>query len=444
MPESILFKTCLGYTDSTSLSSNAADPKTGKTQLTGCENMTVTSDGCIQTAPDPVAFVTHTGTVTRLSAGSRMVFGDGIDMYEVDAIGTTAKRFPVCDGPIMHTPLDVRVSSGSKVYKSVNPTGAMTEAVVGTNPDPDTTIAYAKQPVFDGGFVYNGRAYCHKGKFLQYSKGYHYDLWDIGNGFIGHQFVCLQSGAVPGCIVVVHAEGLSVYVGGDPLSPDTVKRFCPLGCIDNTLFSGFISKAVGYGHIVMASDGVYMVAADGSLSRLTGDALDSAYALNNSYTAAVVAGGKYLAFGDQVAVEYDFQTKAIMLRSSGVACGCVFDDTPYIGIGSTVSTLPATVGSGACSFTTPYSNNGAEGRKSLEAMYLTGRFDGDLVITCIDQEQDEPIRWEHEVEALGACQNRRVKLPKRTVGSRLSFKIASSGAMRVEEIRLASSAGQRR
>ncbi len=446
MSEAVLFKTCLGYTDSLAVGSQKADPRSGKTQLIGCSNLTVTDDGGLRKIPASTAVFTHTAPITRVSAGSRLFAGDGTDIYELTS-GTPVLRFPILDGPIMHTPLDVRVSGTTKVYKSVNPTGAMAEAVVGTNPGPDDSIAYAGQPLFDGGFVLGARAYCHKGKFLSYSKGYHYDLWNLGDGFIRHQYDCLQSGAIPGCIVVAHAEGISVYVGGDPLSPEIIKRFYPCGYLAKTLFSGFISKALGYGHVFMADDGVYMVAADGSFNRLSGDSLEYGDLLNGSYAGATVAGGKYLAYGNLLTVEYDFRTKAVLLRGAGVSSACVFSDEPYTGVGNTVVKPSTTMDTALpCSFALPYSHLGAEGRKGFDSLYLTGEFNGDMEVICRDQTDPEvPDRWMLAVSELGRVQNKRVKLPRVVVGSRVSFEFKmDSGSISVEEIRATFSVGQRR
>lgn len=446
MSEAVLFKTCLGFNDSTSISNQIADPKSGKTQLTAVQNMTVTDDGAIKTAPALAPMLAHTNPITRLSAGQRLFFGDGFDIYEAFADGTSAVRFPICDGPMMHTPLDVRVSTTTKVYKSANPAGVMTEALVGTNPDPGESIAWAKMPLFDGGFVLGARAYAHKGRFLQYSKGYYYDLWDLADGQIGHQLEVLQAGPIPGCVLAAHAEGVSTYLGGDPMLPEAVKRFYPCLYQAGTLFSGFISKALGYGHVFLCGDGVYMVSADGAIVRLSGDNLEHAGDLNSSYAGAVVAGGKYLAYGDQVCIEYDFQTKAAMLRPAGVSAACVLGDAPYLAYGSTVSTLSSNMDtSTASSFTLPFSHLGAAGRKSFDSLYVTGEFNGDLDITLMDQDNpDEPERWTLPVSELGVVQNRRIKLPTGPVGSKVSFRFELTGGMRVEEIRCTFGAGQRR
>jgi len=445
MSEVFLFKSCKGYTDSDAIATQGHDPKTGATQLIGCSNMTVTADGAIEKVPALSTVFTHTAPITRMSAGSRLFFGDGTDIYELSG-ATAAKRFPILDGPIAHTPLDVRVSGTTKVYKSVNPTGTMTEAVVGTNPDPAISTTYAGMPLFAGGFTYNSRLFVHNGKFLQYSKGYGYDLWDIGNGFIGHQFNVLGAGAVPGVVAVVHLEGVSVYLGGDPQDPQTIKRFYPCAYIDKTLYSGFISKALGYGHVFLCTDGVYMVGQDGAISRLTDSNLEDADNLNSSYRGAIISNGKYLAYGDSLCVEFDFRTKAVMLRSSGVASACVLADTLYVAYNSTVSTLStASDTTSPCSFTLPYATLGAAGRKSFDSLYFTGLIEGDLDITLRDQQDpDEPDRWTITASDLGTVQNKRIKLPRGVVGSKSSFKFETTGKLRVEEIRVVFDSGNRR
>lgn len=447
--ESLLFKRCLGLNDSKSNLAPGADPKTGETQIIGCSNVTVTYDGFIEKAPALSTVYTHSAPLTRVSAGSRLFFGDGINIYEyVGGASPVATRFPVLDGPIIHTPIDVRVSGATKVYKSASPSGAMTEAVVGTNPDTEESVAWAKQPLFDGGFVHGARAFCHKGKFLQYSKAYHYDLWNLGDGFIGHQFDCLQAGAIPGCMLVAHAEGVSCYIGGDPLDPQTLKRFYPCAYEAGTLYSGFISKALGYGHVFMADDGIYMVDQNGQMVRLTESNLEYADTLNTSYTSAIVYDGKYLAFGNSVCVEYDFRAKAVMLRPSGVAGATVRVDTPYLAYGSTLATISDSQNTAvASSVTLPYAHLGAEGRKSFSDLYFTGRLDGDMEIICRDQsDPEEPERWTLEVSDLGICQNKRIKLPRGMVGSKVSFQFnaLAGSTFRMEEARVVFEAGNRR
>ena len=455
MPEAILFRQCLGLNDAIAISSQIADPKKGITQLTACSNMTITDDGCIQTVPALSTVLTHTAPITRVSAGQRLFYGDGVDTYEL-AGSTPVKRFLLLDGPMIHTPLDVRLSGASAVYKSVHPAGAATEALVGANPDQGESIAWAKQPLFGGGFVQGARLFAHKGKYLQYSKAYHYDLWDLGNGFIGHQFDVLQAGAIPGVVLCAHAEGVSVYIG-DLLNPQTVKRFYPCAYIAKTLYSGFVSKSAGYGHVFLCDDGVYMVDLEGSINRLTNNDLDRASVLNSSYSGAVVAGGKYLAFGDTCCVECSLIPQVVgqnskvfpvLLRDSGVASACVLRDTAYLAYGSTLSTIPPSgmAATGNCSFTLPYSHMGAEGRKQFDCLYLTGEFNGDLEITLMDQTNpEEPERWTQVASDLGVVQNRRVKLPKGTVGSKCSLRFSIvGGSMRAEEIRTVFSAGQRR
>lgn len=446
--EAILFRQCLGLTDSTAIASQIADPKTGKTQLTSCRNMTITDDGCIQTAPPTVPMYSHARPITRLSAGDRLFFSDDYDTLELD--GSTAHNtFPLLSGPLMHTPIDVRLSTDTAVYKSAGRLQAALLATVGVNPNELDDAPHEAQPPFSGGFVFGSRAYGWQGKFLQYSApiGYAYDLWDLGEGFIPHQFDILQAGSIPGCILCAHAEGVTVYIGGDPFDPNMVKRFYQCAYIDGTLYSGMISKAMGHGHVFMCADGVYMVGSDGAISRLTGDALEYAADLNSSYSGATVHQGKYLAFGDRSCVEYDFRTKAVMLRDSGVSACCRYGGQLILAKGSDLVNLNSSaMATLPCSFTLPYSSIGAAGKKSFDSLYVTGEINGDMEITLLDQgDPEDPERWTVELSDCGIVQNYRVKLPKGTVGSKTAFRFSTdSGSIRIEEIRATFGASQRR
>ncbi len=445
--EALLFKKCLGLNDSRSNMAPDTDPKTGETQLIGCSNATVTYDGFIEKAPALSTVYTHSAPLTRVSAGSRLFFGDGINIYEyVGGPSPVATRFPVLDGPIIHTPIDVRVSGSTKNYKSVNQAGVMTEVLVGTNPGPATSVAYDKMPLFDGGFVYNAKLYTWKDKFIQYSDDYHYDLWNLGDGFVNHLSSVRQAGAVPNVMLIASDGIITTYIGIGPA--DFVKRFYPRPFINKTLFSGFISKALGYGHVFMADDGIYMVDQNGQMVRLTDSNLEYADTLNTSYTSAIVSDGKYLAFGNSVCVEYDFRTKAVMLRQSGVAGSAILVDTPYLAYGSTLATISSSQNTAvASSVTLPYAYLGAEGRKSFSDLYFTGQLDGDMEIICRDQtNQEEPERWTVEVSDLGVVQNKRIKLPKGVVGSKVSFQFnaLAGSTFRMEEARVVFDAGNRR
>lgn len=450
MSEAILFRQCLGLNDSKAIASQVADPKTGKTHLTSVSNMTITDDGCIQTVPALVPVATHSLPITRVSSGQRLFFSDDLDTYEmIKGVPVPLKRFPLVSGPMLHTPLDARVSLASKVYKSPDSAPAMVEAVVGTNPYPDNSVAFAAMPVFVGGFIANSRAFVIEGKFLRYSMPYHYDLFDLGKDYMAFNLDILQAGHIPGVYLAAHEFGVTVVMGGDPRDKNQPlqPKFYPCAYEAGTLYSGMISKAMGYGHVFLCADGVYMVGMDGAINRLSADNIDYADELNTTYSGSVVTGGKYLAFGDQVAVEYDFRTKAVMKRVCPAASACVLNDTAYIATGSDLKTIPQTgMGAAACSFTLPYSTLGTPGRKQLDSLYLTGEFNGDLEIVLLDQTNPEdPERWRQVVSDLGVVQNRRVKLPKGMVGSKVSFRFEMAlGSMRIEEIRATFGSSKRR
>lgn len=442
MPEAILFKTCLGLNNSKATSTQKTDWKTGETQLVGCVNMTTTDDGAVEKAPSFTPLFTHSAPVTRVSAASRTLFGDGVDTYEL--VGSSAvKRFPLVAGAIMHTLQDTRVVGGAKVYKSADPAGAMAEVVVGTNPGPATSVAHAAMPTFTHGFIAGGRACILSGNFLRYSEPFYYDLWDLGNGFIPHPHACLQGGYVDGCLVVTHAEGVSIYVGDDMARSGLNKRFYGCSYLPGSLYSGDLLKAATRGHMFLCDDGVYTVDSSGEVSRVSQDFSEVASVCGTVVGSTVVAG-KYLVYGTVGAVEYDIKSSKVMLRASGVAGVSRRGMDAIFARGAEVSTYTEADESTLCGFTLPFGTLGSEGRKVFDSLYFTGESTGELEITLLDQSQEEPERWTIGVEDLGVVQQRRIKLPKAGVGSKTAFRLASTGRLRVEELRVTFSAGARR
>ena len=452
MSQAILFTTCLGLNDARSQSSQKADPRTGKTELIDCLNMTITPDSCVEKIPGFVSKVIHSAAVTRVSAGSRLFFQDAVDTYELSGV-TATNRFPAVVGPIAHTPLDARISAPLAVYKSLNSTPTMQQALVGTYSGPPVSTTFSAMPLFDNAFVLNSRLYAAKGNFLQYSLPYAYDLWAIGDNFIGHASVVIQSGCIPAAgplpavVICTHENGVSLYTGSGP--ENFAKSFYPCDVLAGSLYSGFISKADGYGHLFLCSDGVYLVNQEGTLTNLSKDSTDNLGSLNTSCAGAIVHAGKYLAFGNAVCVEYDFQTKAVMKRAPfGVSSSCLHNGTPYLAQGSQVITLATEIDTGntfESSLALPYSDLGKPGRKSFSDMYFTGEVTGELVITARDQDQDDPERWEVTVDDIGKVQNYRIKLPRAVIGSKVSFELkCTSGAFRLEELQAIFGAGNRR
>ena len=93
MPQAILFKKCLGYTDSSAVATQSHNPETGETQLIGCVNTTVTDDGAVEKAPVLSTVYTHSAPLTRVSAGLRL-------FKKPTAAGTlnlTVIRLPLAD-----------------------------------------------------------------------------------------------------------------------------------------------------------------------------------------------------------------------------------------------------------------------------------------------------------------------------------------------------------
>lgn len=444
-----LFKRCLGLNDARAFGTqkmitNPRDPEVGSVELTDCLNLTTTDDGAVEKIAPFVTAITHSAPITAISAGKRFLFTDGVDTREWTTGTTVVNRFPATTGPMVHTVLDCRVSTASKVYKSVHPAVAMAEAVVGTNPNPATSKAFAGQPAFDHAFTYNAKLYSvnHADpRFLQCCEDYHYDLWNLADGFVGHLMPVLQAGAIPGVMLTLHDSGVTVYPGSGPA--DFAKRFYPCDAIDGTLFSGFISKVYGYGHIFLCSDGVYAVLADGELKNLTVSTAGSIGTLNSSYSCATVQDGKYLVFGNALCIEYDFQTKAVMKRSSGVTSATGWNGINYYAVGSTVATMGTAIDTGsiAASLTLPFSDWGSAGAKSISDFYFTGTIGGDVLLTATDNVGKS---WEVNVSGIGEVSNYRIKTPKGMLGNHISLKIdCTSGAFRMEELAVVVAASKR-
>lgn len=439
MSEAVLYSKCLGFTDLAALgmqrvTPNPRDPEAGATELIGCSNVTITDMG-VEKIPATAVEFTHSAPITNISAGNRFVYQDGIDVKEWD--GTNHSTIgAILSGPVIHTPIDCRINSGGVVYKSVGVGGVITAATVGANPNPTTSRPFYGMPAFKQGFTYNGRVYAVNetdDRFLEYSENYHYDLWNPADNFLNSITSVIDTGSIPGCIVTLHSNGVTVY-SGDGIS-QVGKKFYPCSPYTNTLFSGLISKTAGYGHVFLCSNGVYLVDTTGALVNITEARFNKLGALNDSYKCAVVDDGKYLAFGNTLCIEYDFGSKAVMLRDSTAASATVWSDKAYYAVDDTV-VFNETSGTVAASLTLPYSDLNKPGIKSLSNFYFTGIFEQDLIITATDQEGES---WELTESGLGAgaapVYNYRIVTPKGRLGNHISFNISSpAGAFRMEKL----------
>lgn len=443
----LLFRKCLGLNDAKAFGTQKMDVDTGEVEFTDCINLTVTDDGAVEKIPALTTALTHTAPISGISAGNRFMISDAVDTWEWLPGVSITNRFPLVSGPVCHTPNDVRITNGAKVYRSKDSAPTMQEALVGVDPNPDTPEAFYAMPVFKQAFVYGAKIYsinAAKPKYLQYSEDYLYDLYRLSTSHITSAQDVLQSGKIPGVLVTTHATGVTVYKGTDPETGFT-PRFYPCAPYDNTLYSGQISKNVGYLHIFLAEDGIYSVTPEGVFQRLA-ESVDDITAFNAGYACSTVTDRKYLAFGNASCLEYDFKNKSVLKRSTlGISGACVFNDKTYFSTGSTVVTSSGITDSGdalACSFTLPYSDLSAPGTKSIEALYFTGTINGDVTITATDQEGES---WSKDVsqEWVGVS-NKRIKTPKRLLGNHISFKIeCTAGAFRMEELRATFSASKR-
>ena len=452
MTTAILFSKCLGLNNTRAFSTQRTHANTGRTELIDCLNMTTTPDACLEKIAPMVPVLTHTAPVTNISAGTRFLFQDGVNTNEWDGT-TVTNRFPAKTGAIAHTLLDVRVSG----FKSTNPAGAMAAAVVGVYTGPAVQKPFSAMPLFSRAFIYNGILYAVNAadpRFIHHSEDFSSDLFNPADNQIGSPTPVLQAGTIPGVMLTAHADGVTVLSGMNPRD-GFARKFYPCSFINGTLFSGLTSKAVGsygdindraveYNHVFLCDDGVYVVGQDGVPLNVTASQVSGFKAMNTAYTCATVRDGKYLAFGDTLAIEYDFTTKTCLKRSSfGVKAATIWNGGNYYASGSTVAMMGSEIDTGAipCSLTLPYSDLGAPGTKSIEALYFTGIIGGEVIFTATDQTGKQ---WETMVDDLGTVTGYRIKTPKGILGNLVSFKIECvSGAFRMEELRCIMAAGKR-
>jgi hypothetical protein len=438
----ILFEKCLGFNDSPNIATQTmiTSPRAkgaGSTELIDCLNVTVTPEGSLEKVPSLNLALATASTISNLSAGSRLLFGDGTNTNEWTGGTTVVNRFPAVYGPVCHTPQDVRVSGGLGVYKSLNTTPTMQPALIGTYTGPTIRTALSAMPAFKQALVYNANLYAVNSadsKWLQHSMDYGYDLWALGNAYLAPGMGILQFGQIPGCLLMAHENGITVCTGATP--KEFTRKFYPCAYINNTLHSGLISKVYGYAHVFLCDDGVYTVGQDGALVNLTVDQTDHIDALNTTYSCANLVVGKYIAFGDTVAVEYDFRNKAVLKRSPlGVTGACMWNGVPYLSAGHNIVTPSSTSDTtdSACSITFPYSDLGMPGRKMIEALYFTGILSGTLTATFTSPGGEG---WSVDVsEDTGAVTNYRIKTPKALLENHVSLRLDAVGSFRLESLR---------
>lgn len=435
----ILFKRCTGYNDS-EYSHDVRYDLEGNTDIIGCENMTTTPDGKLVKVPALSTVANSVAAIDEVTAGSRMFVqaGAGISEYTGTAIVPLTVSPVVVAGnkaKYIHTPLDTRIAVSAGVqYKIPAATSSAVPIALGTYTGPAVSTQFSKMPDFSGGFVLGSKLYIHAGKFLQYSEDYSYDLWSLGDGFIGHQSTITASGKIPGCVIAMHVNGVTAYLGTGP--HDFQMKFFPCLPLAGTLFSGFVSKLYDSAHVFLCNDGVYVLTADGKLSNVTLSNTTRLSLLNTSYNTVVLVGGKYLAFGNSKCVEFDFVTKAMTLRdTAGITSSCLWNDTAYFGSGNVLGKFATADNDGTlnCKVQLPYNDFGTDENKHIRFVYITGYIGGDAAITVYNQDGISATKY---ISDLGYVRNYKVDGLSRCKGNKLSVELVStSGIFKLEEVR---------
>jgi len=463
MSEAVLFKKCLGLNDTVAFASQKmlTDPRdehAGEAELIDSLNLTTTPDGCLEKIPKFTTVLTHSAPITSLSSGERLIFQDAVDTREWDGTNNI-QLMPLVGGSVCHTNIDVRVSnSNSKIYKSLNSAPTMQEALIGSlTAIPPTSKTFAKMPPYAQAFVYNAKMYAVNAadpRFLQHSEDYLYDVYNLADNFYGHVDPIINAGAIysekpgdSGCILCMHNEGVTLYDGSGP--SDFTTKFYSCHPYKETMFSGFISKAYGYGHIFLCADGIFFIDPSGNVTNLTLNTLQHIDTLNDSYYDAVVQEGKYLAFGNKVCIEYDFRTKTALKREPFACVGATtWNNVNYFATGNTLvtpSTQPDT--DSYAMMVLPFNNLGAQGAKIFDAFYFTGIIEGEVLITVSDNASNtgDPVEaWSVPISSVGRVSRMRMKTPRVRTGNHVSIKIECfSGQFRIEELRASFVGSQR-
>lgn len=437
--EAILFKNCTGLNDSAQMSDAKYDIE-GNTDLIGCMNMTVTDKGKLVKVPALVSKLVMPSAIDNISAGTRMFVqsGTGIGEYNGIATVTPLTVSPVCvpgtKAKFIHTPIDARIGVTAGQYKVAKASSSAVELSLGTHAGPVTSKVFSKMPTFNSGFVFNSKLYSAFGNFLQYSEDYYYDVWNLGDSFIGSKNEVLQSGQVPGCVITVHEDGVTGYFGTGP--HDFVKKFFPCSVINGTLFSGFISKVYDSAHVFLCTDGVYVLTADGKLSNLTVTNTHKLNILNTTYNTVIIQDGKYLAYGNTVCVEFDFQLKVLLIRGTlGITASCLWNNKAYYSSGVMLAELGTGDATGAvdCSVKLPYNDLGTDEAKQLRFVYFTGYIGGTAEIVVRNQFGQSVTK---DISNLGYVQNYKITGLRECKGNKLSLEVLShTGIFKIEEIR---------
>jgi hypothetical protein len=431
MKEVTLFKSCKGLNDSPNRNAPDINLETGETELLYCSNFTTLPDGRIETVPAYEDVVLCSGEILALHSGNELLINSQGALEKYAAGGTTV----IASGgewldkvAFVTTPIDTRVSTflGGR-YKYVD--GLLSPLTVGANPDPVTATPFYAMPYFSGGFVHGANLFSWFGKFLQYSKDYAYDLWDLGSAYIGSKSAVVNAGSIPGCIVTVHADGIAVCVGTHP--SNLQKAFYPCKPVAATLYSGVVSRLLAYAHIIVCEDGIYTVTQDGKLTNATEGQFDSPTILNTEWSTALVRDGKYYAFGPSRVLEYNLKLNAVMLQSSGVTAAALHEGELFVGSDTMLQKL-GTSHTRSASFTLPYCDYGYTGRKKLHSLYVSGDFSAPFTLTINSTPLSHTVR---SFPALGQVRYHRLQGLSECIGNELSITLQTSGYCRVEEIK---------
>jgi hypothetical protein len=427
---------CTGLNDSIETTDQTYTAE-GVTDLRDCLNVTVTPSGKLVKI-NQLSQVLAVADTVDISAGTDMFVTAGTVLKKFDGTNlvtlTGTPTFNNSKGKFIHTPIDSRFEVAAvDPYVSKNGTTTAAACALGTYAGPQTFKSFSRMQDFDFGFVFSGRLFTVKGKFLQFSEKYNYDVFNVADDYFGFKDEILQAGQIPGCIILMHKDSITTLVGSDV--GNFIKTTHACRPLVGTLWSGTATKVVEDVHVFTCADGIHIVGADGKLANLSVERTDRLDRLNTVYnTAIVTVDGKYLAYGDSCCIEYDFVVKSVLIRNTqSILASCRHKGEDYFatptGIYRQSGTMDAT---SICTVALPYNDFGNALTKHIRYIYFTGELTGAAEFITRNQFGGAVT---HQVNNLGYVQNHKIGSFRTCRGNKLSVEInVTDGRFKLEEL----------
>lgn len=362
----------LGINDS-GVGNAVVNSDTGECEVSQCVNMIPNESGYLTMAPERRFFATAPAVITAVFSGYGRTFVQcGTVLYRLDGDVFTAITAPNLVGTVagVVTEIDMRYVSNSVTYKVVHGSNAASACVAGVHVNPDKVITYSAMPAFSKAFTHGGSLFVATGEFVRSSEVNYYDCWDLTDTYVWAGSGIIDAGSIPGCIVLLTARKAIVITGYN--KRDFKYSEYVLSPVANTLWSGY-SSDIGYFHMFIAEDGVYIVTPEGKLSNTSKHKCNKS-TFSGTFNGAAVTELGYFAYSDIGCVHQSLVSAGYFKAScAGTLCsnGLVYD-------GDCLYTIGGTWRDGK--FVLPPMTFGTEHKKRVRALYITGVIIGAVVV----------------------------------------------------------------